>query len=112
MDLLAPLLFAALAVAAFALMQWRIRRLKRETARVARALREREQDLRRSEARLEEFLVALENSPNGVILLDEHAAIEWCNQTAADHFGLDTERDRQQYVGNLIRERRGSTMKS
>jgi two-component system phosphate regulon sensor histidine kinase PhoR len=104
MDWLTPLLVAAAALAALALMQWRLRRIKREAARVARALRDREQDLRRSEARLEEFLVALENSPNGVILLDERACIEWCNQTAADHFGLDTTRDRQQYVGNLIRD--------
>ena len=48
--------------------------------------------------------MALDNSPNGVILLDENARIEWCNQTAAAHFGLDTTRDRQQYVGNLIRD--------
>jgi two-component system phosphate regulon sensor histidine kinase PhoR len=104
MDWWSLLLPTAIALAALALMQWRVRRLKRESARVARALRDREQDLRRSEARLEEFLVALENSPNGVILLDEHACIEWCNQTAAGHFGLDTSRDRLQYVGNLIRD--------
>ena len=104
MDWLSLLSLAAVALAALALMQWRVRRIKRDSARVARALRDREQDLRRSEARLEEFLVALDNSPNGVILLDENARIEWCNQTAAAHFGLDTTRDRQQYVGNLIRD--------
>jgi two-component system phosphate regulon sensor histidine kinase PhoR len=98
-------LLAVVAALAVALpLQWRHRRLQQEAARLARALRDREGALRGSEARLGEFLVALQNSPNGVILLDERARIEWCNQTAADHFGLDTERDRQQYVGNLVRD--------
>lgn len=72
--------------------------------RIARLLRERESRARLSEARLQEFLVALENSPNGVVLLDEKARIEWCNQTAATHFGIDAQRDHLQYIGNLVRE--------
>jgi two-component system phosphate regulon sensor histidine kinase PhoR len=72
--------------------------------RVARLLRERDERLRESQARLEEFLVALENSPNGVVLLDENGRIEWCNQTAASHFGFDAQRDRLQYIGNLVRD--------
>jgi two-component system phosphate regulon sensor histidine kinase PhoR len=72
--------------------------------RAAKLLRERDERLRESQARLEEFLVALENSPNGVVLLDENGRIEWCNQTAATHFGFDAERDRLQYIGNLVRD--------
>jgi two-component system phosphate regulon sensor histidine kinase PhoR len=72
--------------------------------RIAKLLRERDERLRESQARLEEFLVALENSPNGVVLLDENGRIEWCNQTAATHFGFDAERDRLQYIGNLVRD--------
>jgi two-component system phosphate regulon sensor histidine kinase PhoR len=72
--------------------------------RVSKLLRERDERLRQSQARLEEFLVALENSPNGVVLLDENGRIEWCNQTAAQHFGFDAGRDRLQYIGNLIRD--------
>lgn len=72
--------------------------------RVTRLLRERESQIRQSEARLQEFLVALENSPNGVVLLDEKARIEWCNQTAANHFGFDARRDQMQYIGNLVRD--------
>jgi two-component system, OmpR family, phosphate regulon sensor histidine kinase PhoR len=72
--------------------------------RVSKLLRERDERLRQSQARLEEFLVALENSPNGVVLLDENGRIEWCNQTAAQHFGFDAQRDRLQYIGNLIRD--------
>ena len=72
--------------------------------RVSRLLRERDDRLRESQSRLEEFLVALENSPNGVVLLDENGRIEWCNQTAAAHFGFDTQRDRLQHIGNLVRD--------
>ena len=45
----------------------------------------------------------MEASPNGVLLLDASDQIEWCNARAADHFGLDPERDRRQRVTNLIR---------
>jgi two-component system phosphate regulon sensor histidine kinase PhoR len=98
-----------LAVAAVALvLVWlrhrRVRQLDRLNARLARTLRERDDEVRQSQARLEEFLVALENSPNGVVLLDENGRIEWCNQTAAAHFGFDAQRDRLQYIGNLIRD--------
>jgi two-component system phosphate regulon sensor histidine kinase PhoR len=72
--------------------------------RIAKLLRERDDKLRESQARLEEFLVALENSPNGVVLLDENGRIEWCNQTAASHFGFDAARDRLQHIGNLVRD--------
>jgi two-component system, OmpR family, phosphate regulon sensor histidine kinase PhoR len=72
--------------------------------RVTPLLRERDERLRESQARLQEFLVALENSPNGVVLLDENGRIEWCNQTAAGHFGFDAQRDKLQYIGNLVRD--------
>jgi two-component system phosphate regulon sensor histidine kinase PhoR len=72
--------------------------------RFSRLLSERDERLRDVEARLQEFLVALENSPNGVVLLDEKGRIEWCNQTAARHFGFDATRDQLQYIGNLVRD--------
>ena len=72
--------------------------------RLSRLLGERDARLREVESRLQEFLVALENSPNGVVLLDEKGRIEWCNQTAAHHFGFDAARDHLQYIGNLVRD--------
>ena len=72
--------------------------------RTQRLLQGREAQVRQSEARLQEFLIALETSPNGVVLLDENARIEWCNQTAAQHFGFDAQRDLLQYIGNLVRD--------
>ncbi|MES2979084.1 MAG: phosphate regulon sensor histidine kinase PhoR [Pseudomonadota bacterium] len=58
----------------------------------------------RSENRLDDFLSAMQASPNGVVLLDAEGRIEWCNQTAAHHFGFDVQRDLLQYAANLIRE--------
>ncbi|MFN7724445.1 MAG: phosphate regulon sensor histidine kinase PhoR [Rubrivivax sp.] len=71
--------------------------------RVERALRLRERSVEQEQGRLTQFLRAIEASPNGVMLLDQHDQIEWCNALAADHFGLDPERDRQQRVTNLVR---------
>ena len=76
-----------------------------ETAdRMRRLLRLRDLKLQESEQRLQEFLLAIQASPNGVVLLDAQGRIEWCNQTAADHFGFDARRDVLQQVGNLIRD--------
>ncbi len=56
-----------------------------------------------SDARLEDFLAAIQASPNGVVLLDAQARIEWCNLTAASHLGIDPQRDLGQYVRNMVR---------
>ncbi|SFU46649.1 two-component system, OmpR family, phosphate regulon sensor histidine kinase PhoR [Paenacidovorax caeni] len=72
--------------------------------RMRRLLRQRQQEAQASDARLQEFLAALQASPNGVLLLDAEGHIEWCNQTAAQHLGLDAERDLMQSIGNLLRE--------
>jgi len=56
-----------------------------------------------SDARLEDFLSAIQASPNGVVLLDATGAIEWCNQTAAAHLGLDPQRDLGQAIRNMVR---------
>jgi two-component system phosphate regulon sensor histidine kinase PhoR len=57
-----------------------------------------------SQDRLNDFLGALQASPNGVVLLDAQGRIEWFNHTASQHFGLDARRDLQQYLGNLVRD--------
>ncbi|WP_043460194.1 phosphate regulon sensor histidine kinase PhoR [Azohydromonas australica] len=71
--------------------------------RIERALRLRERQLTRERSQHAQFLNAIEASPNGVLLLDAGEAILWCNAAAADHFGLDPERDRLQRVTNLVR---------
>jgi two-component system, OmpR family, phosphate regulon sensor histidine kinase PhoR len=72
--------------------------------RVRRALRQRDQQALEAQERLQEFLAAIQASPNGVVLLDAEGRIEWCNQTAAEHFGFDAQRDVLQLIGNLVRD--------
>ena len=72
--------------------------------RIRRLLKNRHQQYSESQARLDEFLAALQASPNGVVLLDDEGRIEWCNQTAAQHFGFDARRDLQQHIANLVRD--------
>ena len=72
--------------------------------RVRRLIRSREQLTRDSQTRLQDFLAALQASPNGVVLLDAAGHIEWFNQIAGQHFGLDAQRDMLQNLGNLVRD--------
>jgi two-component system phosphate regulon sensor histidine kinase PhoR len=72
--------------------------------RVRRAVTAREKRAEEAEHRLQEFLAAIQGSPNGVVLLDADGRIEWCNQTAAAHFGLDPQRDLQQHIVHLLRD--------
>ncbi|MFT3814597.1 MAG: phosphate regulon sensor histidine kinase PhoR [Acidovorax sp.] len=73
-------------------------------SRTRRLLRLAEQRAQASDTRLQEFLAAFQASPNGVVLLDAQGRIEWCNQVAAAHFGLDATRDLLQSIGNLLRD--------
>ena len=59
--------------------------------------------LQDSQARLDEFLSAMQVSPSGVVLLDAQNRIEWCNQMASQHFGFDSRRDVLQHISNLVR---------
>lgn len=72
--------------------------------RVRKLVRSRDRVRADSDTRLQEFLAALQASPNGVVLLDREGRIEWFNQTAASHFGLDASRDLLQHLGNLVRD--------
>ena len=72
--------------------------------RTRRLLKNRDQQLQESQARLDEFLAAMQASPSGVVLLDAQGRIEWCNQMATQHFGFDAQRDVMQHIANLVRE--------
>jgi two-component system, OmpR family, phosphate regulon sensor histidine kinase PhoR len=71
--------------------------------RIERAMRQRDNAADAERKRLQQFFSAIEASPNGVLLLDAAGQIDWCNTVAADHFGLDPQRDRRQRVTNLVR---------
>ena len=71
--------------------------------RIEKALQARERAAAAEHRQYQQFLQAIEASPNGVLLLDERDQLEWCNSVAADHFGLDPVRDRLQRLTNLVR---------
>lgn len=72
--------------------------------RVQRLVRQQEKNAAVHQKQLQDFLQAIQASPNGVILLDEESRIDWCNDTAAGHLGLDPQRDRLQHVVHLVRD--------
>lgn len=72
--------------------------------RVRRLLRQRDRDNQASAQRLQQFLSAIQASPNGVLLLDAEDRIEWCNEMAAQHLGIEISRDLAQLIGNLVRD--------
>ncbi len=53
---------------------------------------------------LERFTSAGEALPDGVIMLDEHDRVEWCNQAASQHLGIDRVTDIWQIVTNIVRQ--------
>ena len=71
--------------------------------RVHRVVAQRRQSIQDERARLDQFLSAIEVSPNGVMLLDASEHIAWMSSVAADHFGLNAQRDLQQRITNLVR---------
>ncbi|MDQ5898114.1 MAG: phosphate regulon sensor histidine kinase PhoR [Pseudomonadota bacterium] len=71
--------------------------------RTERALLHSEQRTQLERRRREEFLDAIEASPNGVLLLDADEQIVWLSQVAAVHLGLDPVRDLGQRITNLVR---------
>jgi len=72
--------------------------------RMRRILNEQRRQTQTEQQRLQDFLLAIQASPNGVVLLDPEGRIEWCNQTAAQHLGMDAKRDLMQHVVHLVRD--------
>jgi two-component system phosphate regulon sensor histidine kinase PhoR len=72
--------------------------------RIQRVIHVRDELIAAERARLDQFLSAVEASPNGVMLLDPSDHITWISAAAADHFGLTPQRDLQQRVTNLVRQ--------
>jgi len=71
--------------------------------RIYRALRAKDREIVRSDARLTEFLSAIQASPHGVLLINPEGRIEWSNEMAKAHLGIDFDRDKDQLIGNLVR---------
>ena len=71
--------------------------------RVRRQFRTHERQLAASRSSLEQFLSAIQASPNGVLMLDAQWRITWCNTKAAQLLGIDPVRDLVQLIANLVR---------
>jgi two-component system phosphate regulon sensor histidine kinase PhoR len=71
--------------------------------RVRRLIRLKDRQHQLSQENLEQFLAAIQASPNGVLMLDHEWRITWCNTMAAQHLGIDPVRDLAQLIGNLVR---------
>ena len=52
---------------------------------------------------LEQLSQAAEALPDGIILLDSQARIEWCNSAATRHLGIDASHDRGVPITHLVR---------
>ena len=50
------------------------------------------------------FRRAAQALPDGVVILDAQNRIEWCNDTAGSHLGIDVRADVGQPIENLVRE--------
>lgn len=72
--------------------------------RVRRLIKKLEKKANNSDARLDDFLAALQASPNGVVLMDATGRIEWANQSASDHLGFHAQSDLGQHLRNLVRQ--------
>src|SRR5579859_1765659 len=59
--------------------------------------------VRQVEQQHSRFIQAIQASPNGVAMLDDHDQIEWCNAISENHFGLDAKRDLRQHITHLVR---------
>jgi len=113
----------AAAILCFGSMAWKLHRLERWLAgpdlnsdvawrglwleiaqRIQRLIKQRDKQAAVHEQRLQHFLQAIQASPNGVTLLDDQGRIEWFNDTAAAHLGLDIRRDHLQHVVHLVRD--------
>ncbi|WP_158291776.1 ATP-binding protein [Lampropedia puyangensis] len=58
----------------------------------------------RQERNLQELRMAIQASPNGVMLLDHEWSIVWLNHMACEHFGLNVDQDMGQNLLTLVRD--------
>lgn len=73
-------------------------------AALYRLRREEEAGRERLEVSLERLSQAAEALPDGIVLLNAEMHIEWCNQAARQHLGVDPLRDRGMPITHMVRE--------
>jgi len=61
-------------------------------------------EIARRDADIAHFEAAIQALTDGVVMLDEHDQIDWCNSMAEQQLGLALRTDRHQPVVNLVRQ--------
>lgn len=51
-----------------------------------------------------QFIQAIQASPNGVLVLNGNDQIDWCNEVAEKHLGINSKRDAMQHITHLLRK--------
>ncbi|HUH40765.1 MAG TPA: phosphate regulon sensor protein PhoR, partial [Castellaniella sp.] len=72
-------------------------------APIYRKLKQNRLELQERSRNLQRVLLAAEALPDGALTLDHEKSLLWCNQTAAQHLGLDLERDKYHSILNIVR---------
>lgn len=72
-------------------------------APIYRKLKQNRLDLQDRTRNFHRALLAAEALPDGALTLAPDKSLQWCNQTAADHLGLDLDRDRGHSILNIVR---------
>ncbi|MGB6008709.1 phosphate regulon sensor histidine kinase PhoR [Castellaniella sp.] len=72
-------------------------------APIYRKLKQNRLDLQERSRNFQRALLAAEALPDGALTLAPDKSLVWCNQTAADHLGLDLGQDRGHSILNIIR---------
>lgn len=73
-------------------------------APIYRKLKENRHLLQEQSRNLKRLLLAAEALPDGALTLDRDKTLQWCNQTAAGHLGLNLEQDRGHNLLNIVRD--------
>jgi len=71
--------------------------------RIYRHEKDLQHEIARRDADIAHFEAAVQALTDGVVMLDEHDQIDWCNGMAEQQLGLALRTDRQQPVVNLVR---------
>jgi two-component system phosphate regulon sensor histidine kinase PhoR len=72
-------------------------------APIYRKLKQNRLDLQERSRNFHRVLLAAEALPDGALTLAPDKSLIWCNQTAADHLGLNLEQDRGHSILNVVR---------
>uniref|UniRef100_UPI00334165C2 phosphate regulon sensor histidine kinase PhoR n=1 Tax=Castellaniella defragrans TaxID=75697 RepID=UPI00334165C2 len=72
-------------------------------APIYRKLKQNRLELQERTHSFERMLLAAEALPDGALTLDQDLSLLWCNQTAAQHLGLDLARDKHHSILNIVR---------